>query len=87
MILDESDRKWNTILVEKGIKFYNRTRKSWLEDFDFEIYSTCSEGNQPLQNALIKPARIKIDKLPELVEEYNNIINKTVRVKSFWSAV
>ena len=30
-ILDESNRKPNTIWVDKGSNFYNRSMKSWLE--------------------------------------------------------
>ena len=30
-ILDESNRKPNTIWVDKGSNFYNRLMKSWLE--------------------------------------------------------
>ena len=31
MILDESNRKPNKIWVDKGIEFYNRSMKLWLE--------------------------------------------------------
>ena len=37
-ILDESNCKPNKIWVEKGIKFYNRQMKSWLEKKSIEIY-------------------------------------------------
>ena len=35
-----SNRKPRKILVEKGIKFYNRSMKSWLEKIDIGMYST-----------------------------------------------
>ena len=31
MLLDESDRKPNKILVDKGTEFYSRPMKSWLK--------------------------------------------------------
>ena len=43
-ILEESNHKPNKIWVEKGIKFYNRSIKSWLEKNDIEMYSTHNEG-------------------------------------------
>ena len=36
-ILDELNRKPNEILVDKGIEFYNRSMKSWLEKNDIEM--------------------------------------------------
>ena len=43
-ILKESNRKINKIWVDKGIQFYNRSMKSWLEKNDIEMYSTSNEG-------------------------------------------
>ena len=37
--LDQSNRKPNKIWVDKGIEFYNRSMKSWLEKNDIEMYS------------------------------------------------
>ena len=35
---DESNCKPNKILVNKDSEFYNRSRKSWLEKNDIEMY-------------------------------------------------
>ena len=37
-ILDESNRKPNTIWVDKGSEFHNRPMKSWLEKTDIKMY-------------------------------------------------
>ena len=42
-ILDESNRKSNTIWVDKGRKFYKRSIKSWLEKINMEMYSIPNE--------------------------------------------
>ena len=38
--LNESNHKPNKIWVDKDIKVYNRSMKSWLQDNDIEMYST-----------------------------------------------
>ena len=43
-ILNKSNRKPNKIWVDKSAKFYNRSKKSWLEKNDIEMYSTNNEG-------------------------------------------
>ena len=43
-ILEESNCKPNRIWVDKGSDFYNRSKKSWLEKNDIEMYSACNEG-------------------------------------------
>ena len=42
-ILDDFYRKPNKILVDKGSKFYNRAKKSWLQDNDIEMNSLHNE--------------------------------------------
>ena len=42
-ILDESNRKPNKMWVDKGIEFYNRSKKSWLQDNHIEMYSVNNE--------------------------------------------
>ena len=54
-ILDESGRKPNKIRVGKGIEFYNRSVKSWLHDYDKEMYSASSGGNLLLLKDLLEP--------------------------------
>ena len=43
-ILDDFYRKPNKIWVDKGSKFYNKAKKSWLQDNDIEMNSTHNEG-------------------------------------------
>ena len=43
-ILDESHCKPEKIWVNKDTKFYNRSKKSWLEDNDIESYLLYNEG-------------------------------------------
>ena len=41
---DDFYRKPNKIWVDKGSKFYNRAKKSWLQDNDIEMNLTHNEG-------------------------------------------
>ena len=61
-ILDESNRKPSKKWVDKGSEFYNRSRKSWLEKNDIEIYSTHYEGKSIVGEGLITTLKIKIYK-------------------------
>ena len=84
-ILKKSNRKPNKTWVDKGIKFYNRSMKSWLEKNSLEIYSTHNEGKSVITERFIKTVKNKIykymtsiskivyiDKLDGLVNKYNN---------------
>ena len=42
--IDEYSRKPNKIWVDKGIEFYNRSMKSFLQNNNIEMYSTHNEG-------------------------------------------
>ena len=42
--LDESNCKLNKILIDRYSEFSNRSVKSWLQDYDVEMYSTHNEG-------------------------------------------
>ena len=93
-ILDDSKRKPNKIWVDKGSKFYNRSMKSWLEKNDIEMYSTHIEGKSVVSERFIRTLKTKIqkymtsisknvynDKLDDIVDEYNNIYHRTVKIK------
>ena len=41
--LDKTGCKPGQICPDKGSEFYNRSIKSWLQDYDTEIYSTHNE--------------------------------------------
>ena len=85
--LKESSRKPNKILVDKGSEFYNRSMKSWIEKNDIESYWTHNEGKSVVAERFIRTLKNKIykymnlvsknvyiDKLDNIVNEYNNNI-------------
>ena len=43
-ILNETNRKSNKILKDKGSKFYNKSMRLWFHDNDIKIYVTHIEG-------------------------------------------
>ena len=92
--LKESDRKPNKIWVDKGSKFYNNSFKKWLKDNDIEMYSIHNEGKsvvaerfiRTLNNKIYKymtaiPKNVYIDKLDDMVNEYNNAYHRTIKIK------
>ena len=92
-ILNKSNRKPNKIWVDKGSEFYNRSMKSWLEKNDIEMYSTY-EGKSVAAEQLIRTIKTKIykhmtsisknvyiDKLDDIVNEYNNTKHGTTKMK------
>ena len=68
--------------------------KSWLNDNNIEMYSTHNEGNSIAAEERIRTLRNKIfiyltsisknvyiDKLADLVNEYNNTYHRTIKMK------
>ena len=93
-ILKKSNRKPNKVWVDKGSEFYNRSMKSWLEKNDIEMYSTHNEGKSVAAERFIRTIKNKIykhmtsisknvyiDKLDDIVNEYNNTKHKTTKMK------
>ena len=93
-ILKKSNRKPNKIWVDKGSEFYNRSMKSWLEKNDIEMYSTHNEEKSVLADRFIGTMKNKIykhmtsisknvyiDKLDDIVNEYNNTKHKRTKIK------
>ena len=93
-ILNDSKRKPNKIWVDKGVEFYNRSMKSWLEKNNVVMYSTHNEGKSDAAERFIKTLRNKIykymasisknvyiDKLDDIVDEYNNTYHRTIKMK------
>ena len=93
-ILDDSNRKLNKIWVDKGIKFYNSSFKIWLKDIDIEMYSIHNEGKPVAVERFIRTLKTKtykymtsvsknvyIDKLDDIVNEYNNTYHRTIKMK------
>ena len=94
-ILDDSKRKPNKIWVVKGSEFYNRSMKSWLPDHDIDMYSIHNEGKSVAAERFIRTIKNKIskymtpiskkvyiDKLDDILDEYNNTYYKTIKMKT-----
>ena len=93
-ILKESTSKPNKIWVDKGIEFYNRSMKTWLEKKAIEMYSTHNEGKSFVAEIFIRTLKNKIskymtsisenvyiDKLDDIVNKYNNTSHSTIKMK------
>ena len=93
-ILDDSKRKPNKTWVDKGCEFYNRSMKSWLQDNDIVVYSAQNEGKSVVAEKFIRTLKSKIyrymtsisknvyiDKLDNIVNEYNNAYHRTIKMK------
>ena len=93
-VLDKSGRKPNKIWVDKGSEFYNNSFKKWLKDNDIEMYSIHNEGKSVVAERFIRTLKTKIykymtsisknvyiDKLDDIVNEYNNRYHRTSKMK------
>ena len=93
-ILKQSNRKPNKIWVDKGSEFYNASSKKWLQDNDIVMYSTHNEGKSVVAERFIRTLKGKIfkhmtsisknvyiDKLDDIVNEYNNAYHTTIKMK------
>ena len=89
-----SNRKPNKIWVDKGFEFYNAYFKKWLRDNDIVMYSTYNEGKSVVAERFIRTLKSKIykymtsiskdvyiDKLDDIVDEYNNTYHTTIKMK------
>ena len=94
IILKQSNRKPNKIWVDKGSEFYNVYFKKWLRDNDIVMYSTHNEGQSVVAERFIRTLKSKIykymtsisknvciDKLDDIVDEYNNTYHATIKMK------
>ena len=93
-ILDDSKRKPDKIWVYKGSRFYNNSFKKWIKENDIEMYSTNNEGKSVIAERCIRTLKTKIhkymtsvsknvyiDKLDDIVDEYNNTYHRTIKMK------
>ena len=93
-ILKQSNRKPNKIWVDKGSEFYNASFTKWLRDNDIVMYSANNEGKSVLAERFIRTLKSKIykhmtsisknvyiDKLDNIVNEYNNTYHTTIKMK------
>ena len=85
VMLVKSGCKPNNIWVHKGSEFYNSSFEKWLKDNDIEMYSIHNEGKSIAAERFIRTLMTKIckymtsvsknlyiDKLNDIVNEYNN---------------
>ena len=92
-ILKEYDGKPNKIWVDKGSEFYNNSFKRWLKN-DIEMYSIYNKGKSAVSERFIRTLKTKIykcttsmsknmyiDKLDDIVNEYNNTCHRTIKMK------
>ena len=93
-ILKQSNRKQNKIWVDKDSEFYNVYFKKWLQDNVIAMYSTHNEGKSVVAERFIRTLKSKIykyitsvsknvyiDKLDDIVDEYNNTYHTTIKMK------
>ena len=93
-ILDNSGRKPNKIWVDKGSEFYNNSFKKWLKDNDIEMYCVHNEGKSVVAERFIRTLKnqiykymtaiskiVYIDKLDDIVNEYNNTYHRKIKMK------
>ena len=93
-ILKDCNRKPNKIWVDKGSEFYNNSFKKWLRDHDIVLYSRHNEGKSIVAKRFIRTLKNKIykymtsisknvyiDKLDDIVNEYNNTYHRTIKMK------
>ena len=93
-ISTESNRKPNKIWVAKESEFYNSYFKKWLKDNDIEMHSIHNEEKFVVAEWVIRTLKTKIyrymtsisknvyiDKLDDMVNEYNNTYHRTVKMK------
>ena len=93
-ILKQSNSKPNKIWVDKGSEFYNAYFKKWLRENDIVMYSTHNKEKSVVAERFIRTLKSKIykymtsisknvyiDKLDDIVDEYNNKCHTTIKMK------
>ena len=91
---EDKGRKPNKIWVDKGSEFYNNSFKKCLKDNDIVVYLTNNEGKSviaekfigTLKNNIYKymsslSKNVYIDRLDDIVKEYNNTYHKPIKMK------
>ena len=64
---NESNNKLKKKWVHKGSEFYNRSKNSWLEKNDMEIYSTHNEGKSVIAERFIRTLKNNVYKNTNLI--------------------
>ena len=93
-ILNNSKRKSNKIWVDQGNELCNKSFKKWLKDNDIKICLTHNEGKSVVAERFIRTLKnkidkhmtaisklVSIDKLDDIVNEYNNSYHRTIKMK------
>ena len=93
-ILKKSNQKPNKIWVDKGSEIYSNSYKKLLQDNNTEMYSTHNEGKYVVAEGLIRTfsnkiykymtsisENVQIDKLDDIVNEYENTYHRTIKMK------
>ena len=93
-ILDRSKRKPNKLWVDKESEVYNNSFKKWLKYNDIEMYSVHNEEKSVVAERFIRTLKNKIykymtaisknvyiNKLDDIVGEYNNTYHRTTKMK------
>ena len=91
-ILEQSHRQPNKIWIDKGSEFYDNYKKC-LQENDIVMYSTHNEGKSVVAETFIRTLKNKIykymtsisknvyiDKLDDIVHEYNNTYHRTIKM-------
>ena len=90
MIQIENQKK---LWVDKGSEFYNNSFKKWLKDNNIEMQSIHNEGKSVVKRFItilkfkiykymtLVLKNLYIDKLDDIVGEYNNRYHRTVKMK------
>ena len=94
-ILDDTWHKPDKIWVDKSSEFYKRSMKSWLQDNNVEMCSTQNEGKSVVVERFFRTLKNKmykymtsilknkyVDKLYNIVDEYNNTYHITIEMKT-----
>ena len=89
-LLDKSARKPNKIWIDKRSEFYNNSFKKWLKD-NYLIHNkekpvVAERFIRVLKNKIYKymsllSKNVYIDKLDDIVNEYNNTYQRTIKMK------
>ena len=93
-IIKQSNIKPNKIWVDQGGEFYNHVFKRWLSNNDIIMYSTFNEGKSVVVERFIRTLKNKLHKhmtviiknvyydvLDDVVNEYNNTKDNTIKMK------
>ena len=93
-ISKESNKKRNKIWIVKEGEFYSSSVKTWLKDNDIEMYSIHNKEKSVVAERFIRTLKTKIykymtsisknvyiDKLDDIVNEYNNTYHRTTKMK------